>query len=104
MRGSQTPSPAERLELPQELSLTDAAAMLGVDKKTVIRYMHDGVLEWRDIAPPSSSRPTYRIKLASALKLRTHYTSEPEQPVERPPRQQKTTRQYQSRYVRIVRP
>lgn len=91
------------LELPPELSLAEAAEVLGVDKKTVIRYMHDGVLEWRNIAPPSSSRPTFRIKLESALKLRTHYTSEPEQPREHA-RKPRVTQRYQSRYVRIVRP
>lgn len=92
------------LNLPAELSLAEAAAVLGVDKKTVLRYMHDGVIEWRNIAPPSSSRPTFRIKLESALKLRTQYTSEPEQPRERTQRRRPATRQYQSRYVRIVRP
>ena len=91
----------EDLELPAELSLSEAARVLGVDKKTVLRYVRDGVLEWRDIAPPSSSRPTYRIKLESALKLRTGYRSEPEEPAERKPRVAR--RQYQSRHVRIVR-
>jgi hypothetical protein len=89
------------LNLPAELSLAEAADVLGVDKKTVLRYMRDGLLEWRDIAPPSSSRPTYRVKLESALKLRTGYISEPVQPAERKPRGAR--RQYQSKYVRIVR-
>ena len=66
MRRTETPSLTERLELPPELSLAKAAEVLGVDKKTVLRHMHDGILEWRNIAPPSSSRPTFRIKLASA--------------------------------------
>lgn len=103
MRPSDPSSLAHRLELPAELTLTEAAEVLGVDKKTVIRYMHDGVLEWRNIAPPSSSRPTFRIKLESALKLRTGYQTETasESPGKRP---QATARPgYQSKYVRIVR-
>jgi hypothetical protein len=93
----------ESLRLPPELSLGEAAVVLGVDKKTVLRYMRDGVIEWRNIAPPSSSRPTFRIKLESALKFRTAYTSEPAEAGDRP-KQIRATRQYQSRYVRIVRP
>ncbi len=96
-------SALESLRLPAELSLAEAATVLGVDKKTVLRYMRDGVIEWRNIAPPSSSRPTFRVKLESALKLRTAYTSEPAEARDRPGRKQ-STRPYQSRYVRIVRP
>jgi hypothetical protein len=66
---------ANDLDLPPEVSLSDAARIANCDKKTIIRYLKDGVLEWRDIAPPSSSRPTYRIKLASLLALRTSYRS-----------------------------
>ena len=62
-----------KLDLPPEVSLAEAARIANCDKKTVIRYLQDGLLEWRDIAPPSSSRPTYRIKLASILALRTGY-------------------------------
>ena len=64
------------LDLPQEVSLADAAMIANCDKKTIIRYMQDGVLEWRNIAPPSSSRPTYRLKLASVVALRTAYRRE----------------------------
>jgi hypothetical protein len=61
------------IDLPPEVSLAEAARIANCDKKTVIRYLRDGVLEWRNIAPPSSSRPTYRIKLESVLALRTAY-------------------------------
>ena len=64
------------LALPQEVSLADAAIIANCDKKTIIRYMQDGLLEWRNIAPPSSSRPTYRLKLASVVALRTAYHRE----------------------------
>jgi hypothetical protein len=61
------------LDLPPEVSLAEAASIANCDKKTIIRYMRDGLLEWRNIAPPSSSRPTYRVKLASVIALRTNY-------------------------------
>jgi len=66
-------SAGAELKLPPEVSLAEAARIANCDKKTVIRYIKDGVLEWRNIAPPSSSRPTYRIKLASLLAMRTAY-------------------------------
>lgn len=103
MRPTETISLEERLDLPKELSLSQAAELLGVDKKTVARYIRDGVLEWRNIAPPSSSRPTFRIKLESALRFRTRYTTDPKQPESRPRRLPKATQPYQSQYVRIVR-
>ena len=54
--------------------------MLHVSRKTVRLYIRDGALRWRDIAPPSSSRSTLRIELASLLELRTTYqTSVPAQ-------------------------
>jgi hypothetical protein len=66
----------EGLDLPREVSLAEAATIANCDKKTIVRYMQDGLLEWRNIAPPSSSRPTYRLKLASVVALRTAYCHE----------------------------
>jgi hypothetical protein len=63
------------LALPPEVSLAEAARIANCDKKTVIRYLRDGVLQWRNIAPPSSSRPTYRIRLDTVLAIRTTYRS-----------------------------
>jgi hypothetical protein len=42
-------------------------------KHTVLRFLEDGLLEWRDAAPPSSARPVYRITLRSVLELRLGY-------------------------------
>jgi hypothetical protein len=64
------------VDLPREVSLAEAATIANCDKKTIIRYMQDGLLEWRNIAPPSSSRPTYRLKHASVVALRTAYRRE----------------------------
>lgn len=100
-----TTSPLTRPELPPEVSLIEAAHLLGVDKKTVIKYIRGGLLEWRNIAPPTSSRPTFRIKLDSVVNLRTHYsTGMVRGPLPRPSRQRRVTPQrYDSRYVTIVR-
>jgi hypothetical protein len=61
------------LDLPTELSLREAAQVLGCDPKTVLRYIDDGMLQWRNAAPASSSRPIYKICSQSAIRLRTSY-------------------------------
>ena len=66
--------------LPPEVSLAEAARIANCDKKTVLRYLNDGLLEWRNIAPPSSSRPTYRVRLSSIIALRTTYRYGPPAP------------------------
>lgn len=101
------------LDLPPEVSLAEAARIANCDKKTVIRYLQDGLLDWRDIAPPSSSRPTYRIKLASVLALRTGYHFGRPRPnqqreaawstVDRPTRVEKTGARHQLKHVRLHR-
>jgi hypothetical protein len=68
-----TSDPVAGLDLPPEVSLAKAASIANCDKKTIIRYMRDGLLEWRNIAPPSSSRPTYRVTLMSVVALRMNY-------------------------------
>lgn len=73
LRHAAAGEPLRQLDLPPEVSLAEAATIANCDKKTIIRYMRDGLLEWRNIAPPSSSRPTYRVKLASVIGLRTSY-------------------------------
>lgn len=60
-------------QLNEELSLREAAKELHCDPKTVIRYIEDGLLQWRNSAPPSSTRPRYRIKTDSVLQIRNSY-------------------------------
>jgi hypothetical protein len=71
---------ASQPDIPAELSLRQAAATLGVDKKTVQKYIAAGLLEWRDAAPPNSSRPLLRVKRDSVVKLRTTYRTGPASP------------------------
>ena len=59
--------------LPQEVSTAEAASILGVSKDTVLKIKSAGLLEYRDKAPPTSSRPKYAFSLRSVLKLRTTY-------------------------------
>jgi hypothetical protein len=63
----------EDLELPEEVSADQASKILETSKHTVLRLLEEGLLEWRNAAPPSSSRPVYRITLRSVLELRTSY-------------------------------
>jgi hypothetical protein len=62
-----------RLALPEEVTTQQAAVILGCCKRTVLRYLQEGLLEWRNAAPPSSNRPVFRFTLRSVLELRLGY-------------------------------
>ena len=80
--GSQKPDRAANslsdnsLYLPEEVSLKQAAEILGVSKDTVLKLKNEGVLQVRNAAPPTSSRPVYRFKLESVTAYRTAYVQE----------------------------
>jgi hypothetical protein len=77
----------QRLDLPEEVTTQQAATILGCCKHTVLQYLADGLLEWRDVAPPSSNRPVFRLTLRSVLELRLAYRRDnphPPRPAERP--------------------
>jgi hypothetical protein len=77
------PSPADHLDAPPpEVGVGEAAKLLDVDAKTVRRYIADGVLPYRNIAPPSSSRTAYRLRLADVMAMRMSYRID--QPAETP--------------------
>jgi hypothetical protein len=62
-----------RLDLPEELTTQQAADILGCCKHTVLQYLEQGLLEWRNVAPPSSHRAVFRFTLRSVLELRLGY-------------------------------
>jgi len=65
-------------DLPREVSTEEAATILGLSKDTVLKLRAAGLLEFRNAAPPGSSRPVYRFLLESVVRLRTSYeTDEP---------------------------
>lgn len=84
-------------ELPKEVSTEEAAAILGVSKDTVLKLRASGLLEFRNAAPPGSSRPVYRYPLESVVRLRTSYETDdpiPAMPREQPRRTVKGKRLY----------
>lgn len=91
------PKPALTANLPEEVTTEEAAQILGSSKDTVLKLKENGVLAWRNAAPPSSSRPVFRFSLQSLLKVRTTYdvdTPAPPTPREPQRRQVKGTRKY----------
>jgi len=70
-------------QLPEEVSTVQAADILGVSKDTVLAYRQKGLLPFRDLAPPGSTKPIYMFPLEAVVKFRTTYQTE--QPA---PRQQ----------------
>jgi hypothetical protein len=63
-------------EPPQEVGTAEAADILGVSKDTVLKLKAAGLLEYRNMAPPGSSRPIYAFTLRSVMALRTGYERE----------------------------
>jgi hypothetical protein len=94
-------APAQNEEdLPGEVSTAEAARILDVSKDTVLRLKQDGLLEWRNCAPPSSIRPVYAFTRDSVMKLRTSY--QVDQPAARtPPEPPRRTAKRQRQYKHL---
>jgi len=63
----------DKLKLPEEVGLSDAADILGVSVRTVRRDIDDGILPFRNAAPSRSIQVVYRIPLTAIVELRTSY-------------------------------
>ena len=84
-------------EVPKEVSTEEAAEILGLSKDTVLKFRAAGLLQYRNAAPPGSTRPVYRFLLDSVLHLRTSYDTDeptPESPRESQRRVAKGKRKY----------
>jgi hypothetical protein len=66
--------------LPEEVSTAQAAKILGVSKDTVLAYREKGLLPFRNLAPPGSTKPVYMFPLEAVVKLRTTYETEQQTP------------------------
>lgn len=87
----------EDVEPPKEVGTAEAADILGVSKDTVLKLKAAGLLEYRNTAPPESSRPVFAFTLRSVMELRTAYTRDelvPRRPKEPPRRGIKGRRKY----------
>lgn len=97
-------SSGQQVTVEAEVSIAEAAQILGVDKKTIRSYLQGGYLAWRDIAPPKSSRPTFRIKLESVMKLRnSHVTTPAFEPQARTRKEKVLVRDVVLKHVRLGR-
>lgn len=98
-------SDLQPLPLKDELSLRETATVLGCDTKTVIHYIDDGVLEWRNAAPPSSTRKLYKLKTESVLNFRNSYRLSTTQaadsrPASKPRKRLIKSSNYQPKHIR----
>jgi hypothetical protein len=97
---------ARTIELPDEVSTEEAAHLLGTTKHTVLKYLQDGLLEWRNAAPKSSHRPVYRLTLRSVENLRASYRRGQNRPEAQPLKQRRKPRPgsvrvpYQAKHIR----
>ena len=78
---------------PPEVSATEAARILGCSKDTVLKLKEAGLLEYRNLAPPTSIRGVFRFLLASVLELRNNYQTDFPTPPSLPQPQRRRVRQ-----------
>lgn len=89
----------DKLELPKEVNLADAAEILGVSVKTAKRYIQDGLLIARNIAPLRSVNAVYRVPLSAVIELRTGYAVQ-DKPKQQLPSRRRKMKQYQPRTMK----
>lgn len=87
--------PMNGVKLPEEVSTAQAARILGVSKDTVLKLKAAGLLEYRNLAPPTSIRGVFRFLLASVLELRSNYQTDFPAPPSLPQPQRRRVRQSQ---------
>jgi hypothetical protein len=97
--------PAALLQVGEECSVDFAAKVLGVDRKTVLKYIAEGVLEWRNAAAPSSTRKRYRVRMASVLRLCSAYrtTTEAESTARHRARRRRKLPETGTRHIKVNR-
>lgn len=65
----------QQLALVPEFTITEAAAVLSVDRRTVKALITSGVLRARVAGLPTSRRPRYRIPKSEVLAFRNNYAA-----------------------------
>ena len=88
----------QQFKLIEELNLSEAAAVLGIDRRTVRKLIELGVLAARIASPPTSKRPRYRIPAEEVISLRNSYHR---QACHRSPRKQITRRRSKGNFTHI---
>jgi excisionase family DNA binding protein len=63
----------QQFDVVPESSLSEAAEILTVDRRTVKKLIKQGILPARIAGPPTSQRPRYRIPTEEVLQLRNSY-------------------------------
>ena len=89
---------ASKLELPEEVTLREAADILGISVRTVGRHIDDGLLIARNIAPLRSVKARYRLLLSAVLELRTHGVQE--KPRRAKPERRRQVKRYEPQALR----
>jgi hypothetical protein len=94
--------PEEYGEPPQEVGTARAAEILGVSKDTVLKLKAAGLLEYRNMAPPESSRPIFAFTVRSVMELRTSYErEEPTPPMSTSQSQRRRAAQQNKKYKHV---
>ncbi len=63
----------QQFDMAPELSLSETAEILDLDRRTVKKLIEQAVLPARLASPPTSKRPRYRIPAEEVLLLRNSY-------------------------------
>lgn len=88
--------------LPAEVSTAEAARILGVSKDTVLKLKEAGLLEYRNLAPPTSIRAVFRFLLSSVLELRNDYRTDfPTPPSPSQPQRRRVRQKQEPKYKHL---
>jgi hypothetical protein len=88
--------------VPEEVGTERAAEILRCSKDTVLKYKDSGLLEYRNLAPPGSSRPVFAFRLESVINLRTSYErDEPIAHVPKEPQRRRASGKREYKHLRI---
>jgi len=61
------------VEVKEEIGLKEACKLLNVGKFTVMKYVNQGLIQYRNVSSPDSSRNKYKFLLADVLAIRNNY-------------------------------
>lgn len=98
-----TGQPPQVGNLPEEVGTAQAAKILGVSKDTVLKLKASGLFEYRNTAPPDSSRSVYVFTLRSVMELRTSYErDEPAPALPKEPRRRMVRGDKKYKHLRLT--
>jgi hypothetical protein len=98
--GAEEDDRSDHNDMPREVSTAQAAEILGVSKDTVIAYKRKGLLPFRNLAAPGSTKPMFAFPWDAVIQLRTTYqTEQPAPPMPKEPQRRRVKGRRQFKHL-----